>query len=138
MLQKKKRLAEKRQKQEIRAKIAAAKEERMKKAGLIHVVAPADTKPKSKPQQTKQVEKKYDSCSLAIRMPSGETVKHDFQPTDTLQSVYDYLKSTQGLVRDFTINNNYPRRAYEGDSLKITLKDAGKYFSAFTKIFIFI
>jgi len=124
---KKKRLEEKRHKAEIRKKIQDAKEERMKKAGLITVIAPTTESPKKKepvapvaPVSTKE----YTSCALAIRLPSGETVKHEFKPTDTLQDVYNYLRDTKCQTGEFSICTNYPRKSYRGDALLISLKDA--------------
>merc|ERR1712232_238862 len=122
---KRKRKADREAKNAIRAKIAAAKEERMKKEGLLTVV---DNSSKSQSNSTlkkeKPAKKVYTSCALAIRTPSGSTIKHDFKPDDTLQTVYDHLKTSCGITGDFAICTTFPRKSYRGADLNITLKAA--------------
>ena len=127
---KKKRREEKRHKAEIRAKIQAAKEERMRKAGLITVLEPQKEPTPAKKEEKASApvtKKEYTSCALALRLPSGETVKQDFKPTDTLQDVHDFLRSTKCQTGQFTLCTNFPRKVYTGDALMTTLQDAGTY-----------
>lgn len=124
---KRKRAEEKRHKAEIRAKIQAAKEERMRKAGLVTVLAPAkepSAKKKEEPVKPPTKKKHYDTCALALRLPSGETVKQDFKPTDTLQDVHDFLRSTKCQTGNFSLCTNFPRKSYTGADLSITLQEA--------------
>merc|ERR1712137_1439867 len=126
---KKKRKEEREAKNAIRAKIQAAKEERMKKDGMITTLdSPSTTSKSSTKKESKtETKKEYTVCSLAIRCPNGKTIKHDFAPNDTLKTVYDYLRTEGGLTGDFIISTNYPRIAYTGDKLNITLEYAGMY-----------
>ena len=123
---KKKRKEEREAKNAIRAKIQAAKEERMKKDGMITTLD-SPSKKKSSTKKETETKKEYSVCSLAIRCPDGKTIKHDFAPNDTFKTVYDYLRTEGGLTRDFIISTNYPRIAYTGEQLNITLEYASMY-----------
>merc|ERR1719197_2134282 len=97
---------------------------REKKKGKQRMQLGQKYKQQRKKESKTETKKEYTVCSLAIRCPNGKTIKHDFAPNDTLKTVYDYLRTEGGLTGDFIISTNYPRIAYTGEKLNITLEYA--------------
>ena len=124
---KRKKLAEKKAKDEILEKIRLAKEERMRAANpQAQQTPPAQPKPAEAPKAASSGPVVYNECALAIRLPTGETVKHTFLPEDTLQTVHDYLVNNGKMSRGFQFVLNYPRKVYSSANFSTTLKQAGK------------
>lgn len=83
--------------------------------------APEATQESSK-DQVKKEEAKGDS-SVQIRYASGKREVYRCNSTDTVQSLYDYVKSnTQDTSRKFTLNYAFPVKPLENFSA--TLKEA--------------
>merc|ERR1712137_257074 len=123
-LMKRQKREEKEARAAIRAKIAAAKEDRLGQAG--HVVPSSPSSSDTQPQTSAAPTKEYSECALAIRLPNGQAVKATFKPSDTLETVHQYLlQQSTGLPPNFALSTNYPRKAYRGDMLaQVTLSQA--------------
>jgi hypothetical protein len=67
-------------------------------------------------------------CVLQIRLPSGKTLKADFQSNDTLSSVYKYAANHLDPGTDFIFIIPFPRKEFTEAMMKLTLKEAGLYF----------
>merc|ERR1712137_353857 len=118
---KRKKLADKRAREEIRRKIQAAKQERAAKTDQSPSIDPAHS-PNTPPQAQSPAQPSSPistECALAIRLPNGKTVKHTFPSSANLRSVHDLLISEVGRS-GFSLVTNYPRKVYSGSALDST------------------
>ena len=66
------------------------------------------------------------TCELQIRFPNGTKTQAQFCPEDTIQTVYDHVTTHQeGEFYAFVLMSPYPRKKFEGDDMRMTLREAG-------------
>ncbi|GAA5914587.1 uncharacterized protein JCM6883_004429 [Sporobolomyces salmoneus] len=74
---------------------------------------------------TESKEKKtYDGARLQLRVPSGPPVVHNAQGTDTLRSVWEFVKSQTGLENP-SLTSSFPRKTFGEADLDKSLSDLG-------------
>eukprot|EP01102_Stenamoeba_stenopodia_P017547 TRINITY_DN630_c0_g2_i1.p1 TRINITY_DN630_c0_g2~~TRINITY_DN630_c0_g2_i1.p1 ORF type:complete len:383 (-),score=70.10 TRINITY_DN630_c0_g2_i1:48-1196(-) len=65
---------------------------------------------------------------LVVRMPNGSRLSRRFNPTDLVQSVYDYVDSHQEEIESdsYELVMSYPRKVFSDKTLKLQDVDASK------------
>jgi len=65
----------------------------------------------------------YAETSIQIRMPGMPPIVHDFNSTDTLQKVYDFLLSSKPEFAGYSFSTTYPRKVFTEQDKSKTLKE---------------
>eukprot|EP01112_Ceratiomyxa_fruticulosa_P013108 TRINITY_DN3667_c0_g1_i2.p1 TRINITY_DN3667_c0_g1~~TRINITY_DN3667_c0_g1_i2.p1 ORF type:complete len:591 (-),score=177.33 TRINITY_DN3667_c0_g1_i2:78-1850(-) len=108
----------------IRARIAQDKLERQSRKGE----KPTGTTPVTAgPVVAPPVEKKeYTEAQVQIRLTNGQTIRTTLKPTDTMQTLQQWVQSnrTDG-AGPLSLSTTYPRQVFTGADLNLTLKEAG-------------
>ena len=74
------------------------------------------------------VEKKeYTECEIQVRMTNGQVLKANFKPSDTIQTVRDYVnKNRSDGSSVFKLMTNFPKKVYESlADMRKTLSEEG-------------
>ncbi|KAI1310216.1 hypothetical protein EDD11_003862 [Mortierella claussenii] len=68
------------------------------------------------------------SCQIQVRLLDGSAIRGHFEPSHTLQQVYDFVKNNleaRGVhAPGFALMTSFPKAIYEGSSLQQTLEEA--------------
>ncbi|KAF9435075.1 hypothetical protein BGZ76_006953 [Entomortierella beljakovae] len=68
------------------------------------------------------------SCQIQVRLLDGSSIRGDFEPDHTLQTVRDFvqanLKARGVKVPGFTLMTNFPKIVYKDEGLQQTLEEA--------------
>ncbi|KAF9915702.1 hypothetical protein BX616_005582 [Lobosporangium transversale] len=77
---------------------------------------------------TETVDGPGGACQIQIRLPDGSMVRGDFEPSHTLQQVYEFVRANlnaRGInAPGFSLMTNFPKMVYEGSALQQTLEEA--------------
>lgn len=131
--EKARKLKEKKYKAEVRARVKAAKEARLRenarRRGEVVDTAPiaagAAARAEAAPVQAKPAPAKVHSeCAVAVRTRGNGTLEKVFHPSDTMQAVHDWVLGELGHS-NFTLQTMYPRKKYGPSDMGTTLKAAG-------------
>jgi len=130
---KKEKMEERRIKQQIKEQIAKDRENlKMKQQNQRNPAPPTVT---TQPSPTTSaatsappVKKEYDTCRIQFRLPDGRTLNSNFNASDTLFTVHEYVSKnrTDGRTEDvFTLSTTFPRKTFNDDHMLKSLKELG-------------
>lgn len=74
--------------------------------------------------ETSTEKKTYDNARLQLRVPSGPPVVHNAAGTDTLRSVWDFIRGQAGLENP-VLTSSFPRKTFGESDLDKTLSELG-------------
>jgi len=78
---------------------------------------------KKKPENVEK--KEYAECVVQIRMPAPlPKLQGNFKATDTMRTLYEYIKQNQTQSFAFQIVTPFPRKVYANSDLDTTLAAA--------------
>ncbi|GAA6008362.1 hypothetical protein JCM11491_004449 [Sporobolomyces phaffii] len=83
-------------------------------------LTPAQAVAASEPAEKKT----YDGARLQLRLPSGPPVVHNAAGTDTLRSVWEFVKGQSGLDNP-TLTCSFPRKTFGASDLDKSLSELG-------------
>lgn len=63
-----------------------------------------------------------NACKVVIRLPEGNRLTRYFAKDNMIKHIHTYVRTTQDELKNFTLNQMRPRKAYE--DLDMTLSDA--------------
>ncbi|GBB96686.1 hypothetical protein RclHR1_02810004 [Rhizophagus clarus] len=123
MLAKKKEKEDERAaKAKIKAQIEADKKERIAKREAAKQAALIQQKEEAAASVTVTASsKEYSETRLQFRRPSGSPLTHTFQATDTLESVYEFVR--QHIAGPIKLSTTFPRKVFDNTEQDKTLKE---------------
>jgi len=65
----------------------------------------------------------YTETSIQIRIPGMPPIVHDFNSTDTLEKVYEFLLSSKPEFAGYSLSTTYPRKVFSEQDKSKTLKE---------------
>ncbi|KAL3628868.1 hypothetical protein CASFOL_027914 [Castilleja foliolosa] len=78
----------------------------------------------SRKSNTNKGKKAAEVTQILIRFPNGERREHSFLSTDKIKAIYGFIDSL-GLVENYKLISNFPRKVYGADQMRMSLKEAG-------------
>ncbi|KAG0003889.1 hypothetical protein BGZ80_001243 [Entomortierella chlamydospora] len=82
----------------------------------------------SSTREFRTVEGPGGSCQIQVRLLDGSSIRGDFAPEHTLQSVRDFVQANMDVrgvkAPGFSLMTNFPKIVYKDESLQQTLEEA--------------
>ncbi|XP_033098050.1 uncharacterized protein LOC117101993 [Anneissia japonica] len=132
---KEKRLMKKKERQQILQEIEADKKARMKKIAATSGSSSSTTQEVlkgsdvtlnegfNKEQLKEKTEKKELMCTLQIRLPSGQALRHEFEASCHLQSVVEFVKEQEPALQEIELLQTFPRHVYTCEDMTHSLSE---------------
>ncbi|XP_077978804.1 uncharacterized protein LOC144434224 [Glandiceps talaboti] len=132
---KERKLAEKKAKDQIMKEIAADREAQKNRRAQLSKTPADDVTQQEKQQSTvlpstsdKSPESKSGlptSCMLQIRLPTGQSIRQNFQPTSTLGELMKFVLQRYRSLSNVGFMQPFPRREFIDSDMQSTLQDLG-------------
>lgn len=114
---------EKKEQQAARQRILAQiEQDKADRAARFQTNQNPSTSKQPSPQPARKPAPNSNIARLQFRLPDGNSCTQDFQSTNTLQDVRDYVKSNLNLTfSNFTLSTTFPRREFMNNDLDKTM-----------------
>ena len=125
----KERREEEERKRLLKKQLEWDKKERMSSQCPVGTLV-GNSSPLPTPSPTPTTPPKADAATtseIQIRFPNGKKTRAQFRPDDTLQVVYDFVAELEEGKNffPFVLGAPCPRRKFEGEEVRMTLREAG-------------
>ncbi|XP_071941421.1 uncharacterized protein [Antedon mediterranea] len=128
---KEKRLLKKKERQQVLLEIEADKKARVQKTTTTSCSTKQELKEceskiderSKKEEKEKTIEKKDLKCTLQIRLPSGQALRHEFEASCSLKTVVDFVKEQEPTLQEIELLQTFPRHVYTCEDMILSLSE---------------